>query len=479
MKAKALTLAAVIAVCEAAAMLCFGQQHAPHTVPPVPAVIGPSAGSEMAPPGPGLPQTYSLSELESLALQHNPTLVQAQQQIGMADGRRIQAGLYPNPKVGYAGDEIGTNGTAGQQGIFVNQLIVTAGKLELSRAKFGQEVIQAQWQAVAQQYRVLNAVRMKFYEVLALEQVVSLRGELLTIAENAVTTTEQLLNVGQANRPDLLQARVEARRLRVGLVAAQNRYRAAWQELMALVAMGQCPPAPLQGELEKPLATLEWESALANLLSASPELQIARAEASRNRFALRREEVEPIPNIDVQAGTAYDYDSRDQIASLQIGVRLPLFDRNQGNIRSAQSNLVRSQAGIGRVELSLQHRLAGAFARYRTNLNAIEEFRSMILPESREAYELYLESFQQRRAAWPQVLVSQRTYFQSSVDYYQTLTDLRKVEVAILGLLLVDGLDEPPGLPSEGPSESSDRIRLEEELGEPLGGRMGRSPNEH
>jgi cobalt-zinc-cadmium efflux system outer membrane protein len=56
---------------------------------------------------------------------------------------------------------------------------------------------------------------------------------------------------------------------------------------------------------------------------------------------------------------------------------------------------------------------------------------------------LYLDSFRKRRAAWPQVLVAQRTYFQASVEYIEALEELRRAEVAILGLLLVDGTDEP------------------------------------
>jgi len=43
------------------------------------------------------------------------------------------------------------------------------------------------------------------------------------------------------------------------------------------------------------------------------------------------------------------------------------------------------------------------------------------------------------------VLVAQRTYFQISVDYVEALDEMRRAEVAILGLLLVDGLEEPPG----------------------------------
>ena len=112
--------------------------------------------------------------------------------------------------------------------------------------------------------------------------------------------------------------------------------------------------------------------------------------------------------------------------------------------------LARSQAEVCRVELSLRQRMARTYARYRTALAVVEEYRDHSLPDAKEAYELYLTSFQNRTAAWPQVLVAQRTYFQISVDYIEALEQLRRSVTAILGLLLVDGLDEPPGPSGEG-----------------------------
>ena len=76
----------------------------------------------------------TLAELERIALECNPTLAQAAMNVRAAEGTYVQAGLYPNPTVGYVGDEIGNDGTAGFQGGFISQEIVTAGKLRLGRA---------------------------------------------------------------------------------------------------------------------------------------------------------------------------------------------------------------------------------------------------------------------------------------------------------------------------------------------------------
>src|SRR5207248_2811288 len=139
--------------------------------------------------------------------------------------------------------------------------------------------------------------------------------------------------------------------------------------------------------------------------------------------------VEPIPNLQLRVANGYNFEVHSNTTDVQVGVRLPLLDRNQGNIRAAEGQLARAQAEIGRVELSLRQRLARAYARYETARAVVELYRDHNLPDARRAYELYLESFRRRRAAWPQVLVAQRTYFQISVDYADALDQLRRAEV--------------------------------------------------
>jgi cobalt-zinc-cadmium efflux system outer membrane protein len=420
----------------------------------------------------------TLAAVEEMAAQHNPTLAQAAAQVEAARGRALQAGLYPNPTVGYEGDRINAAGTPGEmQGLFIDQVIVTGGKLRLSRAKYEQEVSQMAAQALAQQYRVLNGVRVRFYQLLAMQRLLDVRAELLKVAEGAVTTTEELINVGQANKADLLQARIEARQERVGLENARALYAAAWQQLAAFVGRPCLPLTRLQGDLEAAGAVPDCDAALAHLLEASPEVQVARLEVARNEIALKRERAEPIPNAQVRVSNGYDFDTRKDVTSISLGFRVPLWDRNQGNIRSAQAQLAYAQAEAGRVELSLRQRFSRAYAAYRTNLAVVELYRKQNLPDAKEAYELYLDSFRRRRAAYPQVLIAQRGYFQIAEEYVRALEQLRRSEVSILGLLLVDGLDEPPGPPGEGRVRPSERGGPQD-LPEPISPRGGRGPED-
>jgi cobalt-zinc-cadmium efflux system outer membrane protein len=392
-----------------------------------------------------------LTDLEQMALAGNPTLAQAAAAVDASRGKARQAGLYPNPTIGYVGEQIGIAGTAGElQGGFVQQTIVTAGKLRLSRAKYNQEAYEAEIWALAQQYRVLNGVRMRFYELLALQRTIDLNRSILENADESLRTTKEMFNTGQANRADVLLAHVQVNDAKIALHTLENRYPALWQHLTALLGTPDLPPAPLKGQLEPEGPPLNWDSSLNRLLQESPELQAAQAHIVHDQITLRREKVEPIPNIQLQGAAGYNFETRNTVASgVQVGIKLPVWNRNQGTIQQVQADLARSHAEVSRVELSLRQRLADAFNRYQTALETSQIYRDLSIPQVTEAYEVRLDMYKKRRVAWPQVVVLQRGVLEVKEKYTRSLLELREAEVAIGGLLLVDGLTVPPA-PSPG-----------------------------
>jgi len=78
-------------------------------------------------------------------VERNPRVARAGIAVDAAQGRYVQAGLYPNPDFALAWDEIGDR--TGPGGIVtaprVTQTIVTGRKLSLAQAVAGREVDQA------------------------------------------------------------------------------------------------------------------------------------------------------------------------------------------------------------------------------------------------------------------------------------------------------------------------------------------------
>ncbi|MEO2089283.1 MAG: TolC family protein, partial [Gemmataceae bacterium] len=400
----------------------------------VPAAVQTTAGT--APAGP-----LTIADLEQLALAHNPTLVQAAAYIEAARGKALQAGLPFNPTIGMEAEQIGADRTAGEVRWFtLQQQIVTGGKLRLSRLKYQQEAELAEIQASAQRLRVVNGLAIAYFDVLAAQRSVDNERPLQENAEEAVKTTQQLVNVGQGNQQDLLQAEVEAAQTRVALRNAESRLRQDWTHLATLVGVPDLPQQPLAGQLEPAAPALTWDASLARLLQESPELAFAMAKVQQDRTTVQRERREPIPNVTVRGGVGYNFETRNNTADVAFSLPLPTFDRNQGTVRQAMADQARSQAEVTRVQLDLQRRLSDAFTRYQTSRDEVENFRDLVLPKAKKAAELYEEQFKARRAAFPQVLVARRTVYQLNEDYNQSLAKFRRAEVEVRGLLLVDGL---------------------------------------
>jgi cobalt-zinc-cadmium efflux system outer membrane protein len=116
---------------------------------------------------------------------------------------------------------------------------------------------------------------------------------------------------------------------------------------------------------------------------------------------------------------------------------------------------------VTRLELSLQSRAASQFADYLTALRAAEDYRSEILPRAEEAYRLYLSRYRDMAAAYPQVLVAQRTFFEMSAEYLESLNEAWRAALRLQGFLAGDGLDPPSatGVEREKPTMGRGRER--------------------
>ncbi len=136
-------------------------------------------------------EPLTLDSLMNLARQNNPTLTQAWSHVEAERAKALQAGLYPNPVIGYSGDQIGVKGSSGEfQGGFIRQEIVTAGKLALSRQKYLARASAAEYQSLAQEYRVMNGVVIQFYRLLGFQERVNIQQELLKSWQDHLLTMQ-------------------------------------------------------------------------------------------------------------------------------------------------------------------------------------------------------------------------------------------------------------------------------------------------
>ncbi|HSF09668.1 MAG TPA: TolC family protein [Nitrospirales bacterium] len=404
-------------------------------------------------------KTLSLQRLKKLARKNNPTLIQAWVLVEGERAKALQAGLYPNPVGGYSGDQINVKNTIGEfQGGFIQQEFVTAGKLELSREKYLARASAAEYQALAQEYRVMNGIAIQYYRLLGFQERVDIQRELLKSWQDQLLTVKEMFNVGQANEADLRQARVQLQQQQLSVLMAENEVQMERERLMALVGTS-LPGQPVSGMLAEDLPPIRFEEALKRLRQESPELALAHANVRSDQIMVQREQAEPIPNITVRGSAGRNYVETQTVYGIQAFIKIPIFDWNQGTIQQARADLRRQEAQVTLTELRLRRSLAEQFQQYLTALQHITSYRDLLLPESEERYRIQLQSYQSARETWPEVLQAQRDFFTLRMEYINQLIAWRTARVAIEGLLLIDGLQAPQGVTPPGHLDANPKPR--------------------
>ena len=409
-----------------------------------PEAIPPAAGQLPPQPPPDVP-TVTLADLEQIALQANPSIGRVAALVEAARGNWVQVGLPPNPSFGYLGQQLGSGGRAEQHALLLEQEFVLGHKLRLNREAAAHEVARTEQLLAAQQQRVLTDVRMAFYEALLAQRRLELAGQLRSVAQQGQAAADRLQRAGETSRVDSIQSSLEVQRAEMEMTAAANRHSAAWQTLTAVVGDPHLPPAVLRGDLESLPVDVTWEQSLARLLGTSPEVAAAASALERARWTATRARAEPIPNIRMQAAVMQDNGIGGKTDGIvQVLMPLPIFNRNTGAIRQAESEIVAAERAMQQLELDLQNRLAPVFERYSTAAARVRRYREQVLPFAQESLNLVRRGYEGGEFPFLNLLNAQRTYFETNLQYLESLRELRTASSEIEGLLLRGSLSLTP-----------------------------------
>ena len=387
----------------------------------------------------------------AMADQNNPTLRQAAAAIRRSEAEAKQAALYPNPTVGYEGDQIrGGSYGGGEQGGFVAQTIVLGGKLGLRRDIYEQQKQSNTIAAQAQLMRVHNDVTQMFYSALSAQRLVLERGRLMALAGDAAQTAHRLANVGQADAPDLLQAEVEAEQAEIDYTVAQRMFIQKFKSLAALTGDPTLEIAPLDAAFDAP-PEIDPSRIMDTILQQSPSVKQAQQQVAVAEARLKDAKREVVPDLELRAGEQANLEALPEALGKKTGaqsfasagIELPLWNRNQGNTRSAEAELEQARQEVTRTQLSLRQQAEVLLQNYLSAKGEAERYRTALLPRARHAYELYLQKYQSMAQAYPQVIVSQRTLFELEVHYIDSLDRIWQNAIALQNFTLQGGLEKP------------------------------------
>jgi len=339
-----------------------------------------------------------------------PRLAESQANIRAAEGLALQAGLRPNPSVGFEVENIGikekdSGFTEFQATLSIGQPIELGGK-RAARIAAGQAGVDA---AAARNKRTVidygYELAVAYAAAEAAQARVALIEEAVAAAQEDARAARALVDAGREADLRSVQAEAAATTAQADLETARADAQAAFAELSSLAGVS----TPYTGVAESLLPlTATLPAPAAEPPTGSPTVLAAEAE---REAALRRIQVErtrAIPDVTPSLGVRRLNGHDETVFVAGVSVTLRLFDRNQGNIAAASAELEGANARLNaaRLEALSGWRSAVALAQAATaRLRASGQAQMA----SDEAYRLARVGYEAGRTPLVELLLARRS----------------------------------------------------------------------
>jgi len=394
---------------------------------PVPAEISPTAG---------LPAPRTLAEFVLLAERSHPRLVAARAAIEAARGQAVQARLYPNPVLGGASPQIA--GPESQWNGFVTQDLVTAGKLRLSQQAALRKVQQAEYDLIRARFDVLRDVRQTYYGLLVAQRRVEIYQLLFDIAKRSYDIGMALAEAGEGTKADVLFWSIERDRAEVRLINSSVYIETGRRQLAAAIGLPRADVGAIEADLFQKIPWFDLKTLQEEIVRANAKPRAAEAKIAQAQWTLERAVVQPIPNLNVLGGYQRQVGPAQEQGLVQVLMQVPLFDRNQGNIRTARADIASSRADLRTIELDLATQAAQAIATYRVAQRQADWYEQSILPKARETLQLTQQLYARGEVTFLSLLQAQKILTETELAFVEAQADRWTGAVAIADLLQLE-----------------------------------------
>lgn len=382
-------------------------------------------------------QTDSLrlnfQDAEKLFLQNNLSLLAQRYNVNATQALVQQAGLWDNPVL--ATDQNITdnshrffnhNGNNGQVFVQLSQLIQTAGKRgkQIRVAEDGAKIQQAAFDDLLRNLRY--NLQLDFAQaayLIAQRQVYAVE---IKSATSLVNATDKAYQAGNTSLKDLV-------RLKSLLFNLQNEMVENERQLN-----------DLQAELKTILAVNETQFIVPQMGAAPPHIILdaavlaeqaknTRADYLVNQYTLAQNNdnlilQKALAKPDVTIGASYDQNSSyvRHVFGLQLSVPLTLFNRNQGNIKSARLTAQSQELVLKNNELQVKNDVYNAVQQYRLSQQLLSKNETDFYERYDQIYNAMLKSFQQRQIGLPEFVDFFDSYKETKIKILQLQLNLQK-----------------------------------------------------
>ena len=214
--------------------------------------------------------------------------------------------------------------------------------------------------------------------------------------------------LGEARESDRIKATVEWLRQQRTVSTAERDAVAAERIVRALAAEPLPQPLRLAPDTRPTLVIVRGDLVASDLVSGHPRMQAARAEAERQRAQLSVATSSRVPDLGV---TVFRNDELDKASTgVSLGLKVPLWNANRGEIARAQAATLVSSAEVERVRVELTTALEAGLRDLQISAGQVALLEGEILSAAQRSVDLARFSFEEGETSLLDLLDAQRTF---------------------------------------------------------------------
>jgi cobalt-zinc-cadmium efflux system outer membrane protein len=378
-------------------------------------------------------------------LKNNAGLLADKAEIAIAEARLLTARLRPNPVATVSGDHLPVLGTRFTEENGGGPAEIVAG-IEFTIERGGKRparVAAAEVAKTAAELRFENAVReltlevaTAFIDAMAARDAVELTRENLGFLRQIAELNAIRLKVGDIAEVELVRSRLAALQQETVVRQAELKLRDALIRLQKL--MGRRPPASdfrVAGALDRADYAPRAEDLLKEALERRPDLLAKRREVERAAADVRLQLAGARQNWTL--GTEFrrqQVNAKANSLTVTLGVPLPVFDRNQGEIERARQEQRQTELALRALEVDIAAEVSSAHAQLLAARDLLHTAGGAMLQHAREVRQITEFAYRRGESNLMALLDAQRAFNETM----QTLLEAR-AEYA-RSLLLLDSV---------------------------------------
>lgn len=407
--------------------LCIINISLPQAWPAAPSV------HQVAEPRPTPSARLSLNDALALFLQQNLDVLIAKYGIEYSKGQQITARLFPNPVMSIGTLSSYTQGrtlsTGGQLFFQAQQLFELAGKrgYRIESAGFGAQSAEAAFE---------DAVRQLGFTVKDSYYRVQLAQRRLALAEENRDRFSRILEINTIRFKKGYIAEVDLIRIRLQMVDFQSQVIQSLQEaesargdLRQLLRLSPAMTVELSTDLEFRRLDPEIAKLRVAAIDVRPDLRSKRFTYSQREADLRLAQAYRVPDVTVGAGYAIQGSlgpDNPQQWALNLGLPVPLFNRNQGGIRQAEVAVQTAEADLNKAVNVVENEVEVAYRNLLQSRRLVEAYVGGVLEDARATFTIVERAYERGGATILDLLDAARTSRTIQQNYIEALFNYQR-----------------------------------------------------